>query len=816
MGTNYGQDMALVRATGETPLTMARRLMEAGLCVLPLHRRAKAPKDKGWPERRLRAEALPEAFADATGIGVLTGLPENPLADVDLDCPEARAVAPFLLLEPAARHGRPGSRGSHWWYWLGESVKTRQFRDPVRIARGEKDTAMICELRGKGAQTMVPPSIHPSGETLAWEAGSLEQKPVLRWKGKALETRLSRVAAGALLARYWSGTARHYSALALSGGLLRAGWTVPDVERFVRAVAVAAGDEEVEDRVRAVADTAAALQAHEPEVTGWPRLTELYGEVGPAVVTAVLDWLGLARPAEPEPWNTDGPRPFIDSHLPAFPTDALPDWVREMVEGVAEQTQTPTDVAAMLALASLALGIQRKVRVRVRPGWEESTSLWTVSAQESGSRKSAVFSAMIAPIRAHECDEAERAAPELEQIQQQRRIAEGRRAECERHATKATSAKDREKWEQEARQAAAEYAALPEPASPRLLCQDVTEEALGKLLSAHGGRMGNFDAEGGLFRLMAGRYSDKNEAAFQLYLKGWSGEDHILDRASRAGLTVRQAALTLALTVQPQIIADLGRNPAFDLLGLLGRFVLAMSKGRVGWRDPDPPAVSEGVVKRYHDSLRLVLAISYEHDAEGRAVPVMLEFTEEARAQIVAFEAWREPQLRPSGRLGEIQRWASKLTGHLVRIAVLLHVAERINQGSDAWKQPISADTWGRARQFAEYLIPHALAAFHLMRVDGAFGQAEVILDWIRDKQRTRFSRRELFDQLRGARFPRVEALEPALALLVEYGYLRRLPDEVPGVIGGRPERNRYQVHPEVLRPGAPPGSRPATEARDV
>jgi replicative DNA helicase len=279
---------------------------------------------------------------------------------------------------------------------------------------------------------------------------------------------------------------------------------------------------------------------------------------------------------------------------------------------------------------------------------------------------------------------------------------------------------------------------------------------------------------------------------------------------------VRNVAITLALTVQPKVIADLGRNPLFDPLGLLGRFVYALPKSRVGSRNPDPPAVSEAVMLEYRELLREMLALPYEHDTQGREVPIVLEFTEEARAEVVAFEAWREPQLRPSGRLGEIRSWASKLTGHLARIAALIHVAERINQGPDAWKQPISADTWGRARQFTEYLIPHALAAFHLMRVDGAFGQAEVILDWIEDKQRTQFSRRELFDQLRGTRFPRVECLEPALALLVEYGYLRRLPDEAPGEVRGRPERNRYEVHPEVVRRGVAPGSPGSSEAMEA
>jgi hypothetical protein len=52
--------------------------------------------------------------------------------------------------------GRPGKPASHWWY-VCEGIKTRKHQDPV-------SKKMIVELRSTGAQTVVGPSIHPSGE----------------------------------------------------------------------------------------------------------------------------------------------------------------------------------------------------------------------------------------------------------------------------------------------------------------------------------------------------------------------------------------------------------------------------------------------------------------------------------------------------------------------------------------------------------------------------------------------------------------------------------------------------------------------------
>jgi hypothetical protein len=260
---------------------------------------------------------------------------------------------------------------------------------------------------------------------------------------------------------------------------------------------------------------------------------------------------------------------------------------------------------------------------------------------------------------------------------------------------------------------------------------------------------------------------------------------------------VRRAAITLSLTVQPCVIAELGINPAFEHLGLLDRFLFGMPRERVGWRNANPPAIDERVVMRYHEQIGRVLALCGQAGTRGGEQAVVLEFTAEAHAAGVAFEEWREPQLRPSGPLAGVRSWAAKLTGQLVRIAALIHIAERID--GDAWREPVGLETWRRAEAFADYLIPHARAAFHAMRVDGAFGEARVILDWIAGRKCPLFTRRELFDHLRGTRFQKVEHLEPALALLVEHGYLRRLPDGKLGARGGRPEQHRYEAHPVLL-----------------
>jgi hypothetical protein len=82
-------------------------------------------------------------------------------------------------------------------------------------------------------------------------------------------------------------------ATALSGTLLRAGWTPERVDRFVHVIATAARDEEAPQREKAEA-LAAKLTDKNGRVPGLPRLTEILGE---KTVKRLRGWISLG--AEP-------------------------------------------------------------------------------------------------------------------------------------------------------------------------------------------------------------------------------------------------------------------------------------------------------------------------------------------------------------------------------------------------------------------------------------------------------------------------------------------------------------------------------------
>lgn len=256
--------------TNTTVADAARAYLKRGFAPVPVPFREKGPIIKGWQTLKVTDAEIDRYFPDPAGnIGLSLGAMSNGLIDVDLDCREACVVAPYLLPDTEMVHGRTNSRAAHYWYRTASPLQTKRFNDVGKTKDGEK--AVIVEVRSSGAQTIVPPSVHPSGEVLAWER---DGEPAVVDADELFEA-VEHVAAAALVARHWPSMGnRQDAAMALAGMLLREDWLVEKVERFIEAVTVAANDDEWEKRVRVVAGTADKIARGEL-TTGGPKLADL-------------------------------------------------------------------------------------------------------------------------------------------------------------------------------------------------------------------------------------------------------------------------------------------------------------------------------------------------------------------------------------------------------------------------------------------------------------------------------------------------------------------------------------------------------------
>lgn len=151
------------------PITIsAYDYVARGWSLVRLPSGQKAPRGRNWQKTAINAaDAVERHFRGPTNIGVLLGTASGGLVDIDLDCPEACALADKILPPAAAVFGRASKPRSHRLYRVEGCAPSLQFEDPYT---GD----MLVELRGDkqdgsaGLQTVFPPSIHPSGEVIEW------------------------------------------------------------------------------------------------------------------------------------------------------------------------------------------------------------------------------------------------------------------------------------------------------------------------------------------------------------------------------------------------------------------------------------------------------------------------------------------------------------------------------------------------------------------------------------------------------------------------------------------------------------------------
>ena len=180
-------------------LILLELYVEQGWALLPLAAGEKKPRvdvAKNWGAYRLAREQVRGTFGDGCNVGVLLGEPSRGLVDVDLDCSEAIELAPAFLPDI----GRSRKPRSHWIYRARGELPPSLVVDDIPAA-GKPHGAVLVELRSTGRQTMIPPSLHPSGESVEWTSDPDEPLYAQLVDGTQLRQRVELLGAACLLSR---------------------------------------------------------------------------------------------------------------------------------------------------------------------------------------------------------------------------------------------------------------------------------------------------------------------------------------------------------------------------------------------------------------------------------------------------------------------------------------------------------------------------------------------------------------------------------------------------------------------------------------
>ena len=318
-------------------------------------------------------------MAPQQNVGIIMGAPSGNLVDVDLDCPEALALASSFLPLTDSAFGRPSKRRSHLLY-TSAVPKVMPFEDPTGAvdANGRDKAEMLVELRSTGGQTVFPGSTHESGEVIRWaeDGDPAEVDPTQLIKAVGL------LAAACLLVRAAPADGRNRYMLEIAGALVRglgadgAAHILAPVGRLVFGKLYSKAAEE-----RLIADTVRKIAEGKP-ASGWPTLAKAIGDKR---ARKVSDWLGLST-QEPELRSSRA-----DRRRSPGPSRSAPDAYHGIVGDIVRriEPETEADPAALLfqllAAAGNVLGAGAYARVEAS---RHTPRLWvTLVGRTSKGRK---------------------------------------------------------------------------------------------------------------------------------------------------------------------------------------------------------------------------------------------------------------------------------------------------------------------------------------------------------------------------------------------------------------------------------------------
>jgi P4 family phage/plasmid primase-like protien len=261
----------------------AEGYLRRGLGVIPVPRGEKNPGRDEWQKEHWTPEDVHDLWDDGQDIGVLWGEPSGGLVDIDCDWTEATIAARGIV--PRRRtFGRPGSPESHHVVRIvGELPKTKRYGLP-----GKGEEKRVVELLSTGTQSLVPPSLHESGERRRWYG---KDKPIEMTASEALEATAD-IASAALLACNWPGQGSRKDYSFAATGYVGRYLSRERAFRVMEAAIAASGDEEAHGRLRDALDTLDKIDAGEP-TSGGPTLDDL----APGVVEQLKRWHG---------WGSEG------------------------------------------------------------------------------------------------------------------------------------------------------------------------------------------------------------------------------------------------------------------------------------------------------------------------------------------------------------------------------------------------------------------------------------------------------------------------------------------------------------------------------
>jgi len=287
-------------ATCKAPaLAAARSLIAMGFALIPVHAKSKKPVEKNWQNSPgVSVAEAPQFWGGPTpcNIGLLL---RNGYIDIDGDWQSFNAFVAVLLPNLPA-YGRAGAPRSHRLVRCENAPKTSQkLALPAAMSGDERlpleHVLCIAEIRVAG-QAVVPPSVHVSGQRIAWDPEIPAEIPCMDFADVERSVKLAAFAA--VMAQLFPAVGvRCDFMMAVAGALAHAGIDAEIIQTLVQRIGSLNDDPGTGGKWTVAAARGVDRVGKGQEVTGLPTIGKILN-LPPAALDFLGELLGLGPTSE--------------------------------------------------------------------------------------------------------------------------------------------------------------------------------------------------------------------------------------------------------------------------------------------------------------------------------------------------------------------------------------------------------------------------------------------------------------------------------------------------------------------------------------
>jgi hypothetical protein len=313
-----------------------------------------------------------------------------------------------------------------------------------------------------------------------------------------------------------------------------------------------------------------------------------------------------------------------DDDQAEFPIWCFPTVMRDMAEAISESARIPLSLSGPLILGVISGAIGKGLELESGADRIIRGNLYMLGLGKSGTGKSSAFKLGAEPITAAEIGMLkfwrEIRGPE---IKAELRILdrEIKSLEAVLGGKKKVDV-DRSKLKKELAEKIAKVAYWQEELQePRMIVEDVTQEALGVLLARNSEQLFSLSADAGkTLQNLEGRYmKEKGKSDDDIYIKAYTGDRCVVDRIGRDPVILENPCLSLFWLIQPERAQRLFSNPDLRNGGFLPRCLIWDSRVEPTEQPEEDRPIPAKVQENFNNLLKGLL--DTYHNGKEHTIP---------------------------------------------------------------------------------------------------------------------------------------------------------------------------------------------------